>query len=158
MAVEHVQPDITRPDAGLALVSVWTVGAPDRQRAAMDAAADGFQRLGLPDGFLSLHFLISPESDTTLLYAQLTGEDAYYAFLRRDDRPTLKRGVDEVSAVSSATAWTPTGSTAATAAASGRAPPGASWRSRSPSTAPARPRRGPSVCWPGCARPVRSPG
>lgn len=81
MAVEHVQPDITRPNAGLA----WSVcgrRAPDRQRAAMNAAADGFQRLGLTDGFLSLHFLICPEYAATCAHQWLSQSLAQFAASR----------------------------------------------------------------------------
>jgi hypothetical protein len=39
-------PDITRPDVGTVLVSEWTVGTPERQRALVEAFAAAWERRG----------------------------------------------------------------------------------------------------------------
>jgi hypothetical protein len=84
-------PDISRPDAGLVLISEWTVATPERQRAAADAAMAAWDEVAWPDGLLSHTALVSTDGETVLHYSQWTGEDAHREYLRTDPPERIRR-------------------------------------------------------------------
>jgi heme-degrading monooxygenase HmoA len=87
-------PDITRPDAGLVLFSEWTVGTPERQRAAMDAAMAGWANWPVPEGLLSHTCFASTDGTTVRHHSQWTDQAALDDF-RRTDPPERKRAIDD---------------------------------------------------------------
>ncbi|MFI1656721.1 antibiotic biosynthesis monooxygenase family protein [Streptomyces sp. NPDC020472] len=90
-AVAHpdARPDLHRPGVGAVLVSTWSVGTPERQRAAVEAVRKAWESRAWPDlGLLSYSVLIGTDGDTLLHYSQWTEQQAYDDFVRthRDDR------------------------------------------------------------------------
>ncbi|MBO3677431.1 antibiotic biosynthesis monooxygenase [Streptomyces sp. NEAU-YJ-81] len=95
-------PDLTRPDVGAALFSTWSVGTPDRQRAAVDAIAATWDSRPWPaPELLSYNVYAGTDGDTLMHHSQWASEAAYHAFFRthrqeRNDEidsavPDLKR-------------------------------------------------------------------
>lgn len=74
--------DIERPDAGLLLVSEWTVGTAQRQRAVINATAERWAHLRWPEGKLSHTAYASADGTAVLHCSQWTGEDAARDFAR----------------------------------------------------------------------------
>lgn len=93
MIVSSKLPDIARPDAGVVLVSEWTVGTPERQRATVDAFVSAWDHTAWPHGLLSANLFASSDGKTLLNYAQWTGEDAWREF-DRTVRPSLVEQID----------------------------------------------------------------
>ncbi|MEU8722476.1 antibiotic biosynthesis monooxygenase [Streptomyces antimycoticus] len=95
-------PDLTRPDVGAALFSTWSVGTPQRQRAAVDAIAATWDSRPWPASeLLSYNVYAGTDGDTLMHHSQWASEAAYHAFVRtqRQERndaidsavPDLKR-------------------------------------------------------------------
>jgi hypothetical protein len=94
-ASDHL-PDISRPDVGLVVVSQWTAGTPERQRAAAEAILAAWERVPWPDDLLSLSCFLSTDGEAVLSYAQWKNADAVAEF-RETHGPTLARGIDDAS-------------------------------------------------------------
>jgi hypothetical protein len=76
-------PDITRPDAGIAVVS--------RYRPADPAAITSeWKYIPWPEALLSVNWLVSTDGETGLTYAQWTNHEAYQEF-SRTNRPVKDR-------------------------------------------------------------------
>ncbi|NYI06700.1 antibiotic biosynthesis monooxygenase [Allostreptomyces psammosilenae] len=85
---QHSLPDITRSDAGTTMISTWSVGTPERQRAAVDAITTVWEREPWPTpDLLSYSVFAGTDGDTMLHYSQWTGEDAYHRFVRSGRQP-----------------------------------------------------------------------
>ncbi|CAM5538394.1 antibiotic biosynthesis monooxygenase [Streptomyces abikoensis] len=69
-------PDITRPDAGVALVSTRHAGSPQAQRAAAEATFAAWRARPLPAGLLSLSFYAGTDGAAVMAYAQWTDRAA----------------------------------------------------------------------------------
>lgn len=82
MTMRSGLPDITRPDVGTVLVSEWTAGTPERQRALVEAFVAAWQRAPWPQGLLSVNLFLSTDGETVLNYAQWTSDEAYHEFVR----------------------------------------------------------------------------
>lgn len=82
----HTLPDITRPDAELAVISEWSTGSPERQRASAQAAVAAWADEARPRGLLSENLLLSTDDSTVLHYAQWTDEAAHHEDLRTGRR------------------------------------------------------------------------
>ena len=74
-------PDITDTDCHIVLVSEWTVGTPERQRATADALVAVGERAPGPPGLLSNNFFASTDGETVLNYALWTSREAYDEFV-----------------------------------------------------------------------------
>ncbi|MER8154311.1 antibiotic biosynthesis monooxygenase [Streptomyces sp. NPDC094472] len=75
-------PDLTRP-VGAALFSTWSVGTPDRQRAAVDAIAATWDSRPWPASeLLSYNVYAGTDGDTLMHHSQWASEAAYHAFVR----------------------------------------------------------------------------
>lgn len=83
-------PDITRPDAGLATFSEWTVGTPERQQAAMAA----WVSVPWPRGMLSHTCFASTDGTTLRHHSQWTDDEARRAFWRTDASERV-RAIDD---------------------------------------------------------------
>ncbi|MHC0432680.1 antibiotic biosynthesis monooxygenase [Streptomyces sp. O3] len=82
-------PRITRPGVGAVLVSTWRVGAPERQRAAVEAIRATWERRPWPTADLvGYSVLTGTDGDTLLHYSQWRDVQAFDAFVRehRDER------------------------------------------------------------------------
>ncbi|MCX4980155.1 antibiotic biosynthesis monooxygenase [Streptomyces sp. NBC_00572] len=89
VARPDARPDLHRPGVGAVLVSTWSVGTPERQRAAVEAIRTAWESREWPDlGLLSYSVLTGTDGDTLLHYSQWTEQKAYDDFVRtyRDDR------------------------------------------------------------------------
>ncbi|MEU9456537.1 monooxygenase [Streptomyces sp. NPDC048277] len=75
-------PDVTRTDAGVALVTPLYVGTPELQRTEVERILTPYRSGPLPEGFLSVSVFTSTEGENVLTYAQWTSDDAYRAFVR----------------------------------------------------------------------------
>ncbi|MGW5448880.1 antibiotic biosynthesis monooxygenase [Streptomyces asiaticus] len=76
-------PDLTRPDVGAALFSTWSVGTPERQRAAVDAIAAAWDSRPWPaPELLSYNLYEGTDGDTLMHHSQWADEAAYHAFFR----------------------------------------------------------------------------
>ncbi|MEU9789589.1 antibiotic biosynthesis monooxygenase [Streptomyces sparsogenes] len=88
-------PDLARPDVGAALFSTWSVGAPERQRATVDAFAATWDSRPWPTPELLSHNLyLGTDGDTLMHHSQWTSEEAYHEFVRTQRR----QRVDEIDA------------------------------------------------------------
>lgn len=74
--------DITCPDAGIFLVSQWSVGAPERQRAEAEAAIAPWESEPWPQALVSFNCFVSTDGASLLTYAQWTSDEAYREFQR----------------------------------------------------------------------------
>ncbi|MFC7343904.1 antibiotic biosynthesis monooxygenase [Saccharopolyspora griseoalba] len=90
----HTSPDITRPDAELAVIGEWSTGSPEGQRASAQAAVAAWTDEERPRGLLSQNLLLSTDERTVLHYAQWTDEAAYQEDLRTG-QPARRRRIDE---------------------------------------------------------------
>lgn len=86
-------PDVARVDAGSALITQWTVGTRERQRAAAEAAIAGWSHVGWPDGLLAHAVFAADDGDTLLQYSQWQSDSAIAAF-RAGARPAWMEFVD----------------------------------------------------------------
>jgi uncharacterized protein YbjT (DUF2867 family) len=86
-------PRIPRDDAGLVVVSTWTLPDAARQRAAADAALDAWRTAAWPGGMLAHSVLLGTDGRTVLHYSQWTGDAAFDAF-QRAEPPTRVRAID----------------------------------------------------------------
>ena len=91
---ENHWPDVARADAGIALVGYWTVGTPERQRAAVEAGILAWERAPWPGGLLSLNAFVSTDGKTVLTYSQWTGDEAIAGFRGGPLTTRLVREVD----------------------------------------------------------------
>ncbi|GAA0600256.1 antibiotic biosynthesis monooxygenase [Streptomyces crystallinus] len=85
----HALPDPRRTGVGVVKSSVWRVGTPERQRAAVEAIAEAWGRRDWPDvGLLSYSVYTGTDGDALLHYSQWRSEAAYQDFFRtfRDGR------------------------------------------------------------------------
>ncbi|MFC9735872.1 antibiotic biosynthesis monooxygenase [Streptomyces roseolus] len=83
------RPDLYRPGVGRVLVSTWSVGTPERQRAAVEAVRKAWESRPWPDPrLLSYTIYAGTDGDTLLHYSQWTAWEAYLDFVagHRDDR------------------------------------------------------------------------
>jgi hypothetical protein len=94
--VEDALPDTTRPDAGIALISQWTVHDRERQVAAAEAAIAGWKHVPWPRGLLSHTCFARSDGKTLLHYSQWEDDRAIAAFVG-SDRPAWMRFVDEAA-------------------------------------------------------------
>ncbi|MGR4881018.1 antibiotic biosynthesis monooxygenase [Streptomyces sp. LARHCF249] len=85
----EARPRLDRPGVGTVMASTWSVGTPERQRAAVDAIARAWTSRPWPAaGLLSYTVHIGTDGDTLFHYSQWTDRAAYDEFFRssRDDR------------------------------------------------------------------------
>jgi hypothetical protein len=87
-------PDIARSEVSLVVVSQWTAGTPERQRAAGELSLAAWARVPWPKDLLSLSCLLSSDGEAVLSYAQWKSGEAAVEF-RRTQGPTLARGIDD---------------------------------------------------------------
>ncbi|MGW2602420.1 antibiotic biosynthesis monooxygenase [Streptomyces klenkii] len=87
-------PDITRPDAGVALVSTRHAGSPQAQRAAARATLAARRALPWPDGLLSFSFYTGTDGAAVMAYAQWTHRGASLRHAAAHG-PVMIRGVGE---------------------------------------------------------------
>ncbi|WP_411084323.1 antibiotic biosynthesis monooxygenase [Streptomyces sp. cmx-18-6] len=79
------RPDPARADAGIAKVSTWDVGTPERQRQAVDAVRKAWESREWPSpGPLSYTVHVGEDGRTLLHYSQWTGEQAFQDFVREE--------------------------------------------------------------------------
>lgn len=74
------RPDLTRPDAGLVLASLWHTEGPERQRRVMSGVMDAWEKTRLPPAYLARHCLEGSDGRTVLNFAQWTSPAAHRAF------------------------------------------------------------------------------
>lgn len=89
IAHPHARLDLHRPGTGLVTASTWSVGTPERQRAAVDAIAHAWRTRDWPDvGLLSYGVFVGDDGDTLMHYTQWVGEEDYQDYFKRlrDDR------------------------------------------------------------------------
>ncbi|WP_455355869.1 antibiotic biosynthesis monooxygenase [Streptomyces sp. SYSU K217416] len=82
-------PDLFRPGVGTVMSSIWSVGTPERQRAAVDAIAKAWESRPWPSAdLLSYSVYTGNDGDTLLHYSQWTSPAAFAEFTRlhRDER------------------------------------------------------------------------
>ncbi|GLV78767.1 antibiotic biosynthesis monooxygenase [Streptomyces hygroscopicus] len=76
-------PDAARPDVGAALFSTWSVGTPERQRAAVEAIAATWDSRPWPaPELLSYTVYAGTDGDTLMHHSQWADEAAYHVFFR----------------------------------------------------------------------------
>ncbi|WAP58261.1 antibiotic biosynthesis monooxygenase [Streptomyces sp. S465] len=76
-------PDPARPEVGAALFSTWSVGTPERQRAAVEAIATTWDNRPWPSpDLLSYNVYAGTDGDTLMHHSQWTSEAAYHVFFR----------------------------------------------------------------------------
>lgn len=73
-------PNPSRPDAGVVVVSRWTVGTTERQHAASDEFFSQLRQIPWPDGLVSINTYLSTDGQTVANYAQWTSVDSYQTF------------------------------------------------------------------------------
>ncbi|OAR26411.1 antibiotic biosynthesis monooxygenase [Streptomyces sp. ERV7] len=77
-------PDLRRPGVEVVKSSVWRMGTPERQRAAVEAIAAAWGSRDWPDvGLLSYSVYTGTDGDALLHYSQWRSEAAYQDFFRR---------------------------------------------------------------------------
>lgn len=81
------------PAAGLLVVGEWAVGSPERQRAAANAAAEAWRRVGRPEGLLGYGCLLELDGRGLVHCSQWTGQEAGRRFAATG-RPEWLRLVD----------------------------------------------------------------
>ncbi|MEO8660406.1 MAG: NAD(P)H-binding protein [Bryobacteraceae bacterium] len=86
-----MRPDIGRSDAGLAMVSEWTVDTPERQQATVDAFVAAWRNAPWPAGLVSVNLLASLDGTTILLYGQWANEGAYEEAVIEQTVPGIQR-------------------------------------------------------------------
>ncbi|ONK09325.1 antibiotic biosynthesis monooxygenase [Streptomyces sp. MP131-18] len=73
-------PDVSRPDAGIVLVTPLYVGSAEAQRAETERVLAPYRRGALPEGMLSVNVFTCTEAENVLTYAQWTSDAAYRTF------------------------------------------------------------------------------
>ncbi|MFC7309340.1 monooxygenase [Streptomyces monticola] len=86
-------PDITRPDAALALISTRYVGDSESQRHALDTSVAAWSAHRWPTGLLSVSLYADVVGESVLTYAQWNDEAACDAFTRARG-PAVFGGLD----------------------------------------------------------------
>jgi hypothetical protein len=81
-------PQIDRPDAGLAAITEFTVGSPERLQALLDASAAAWANLPWPETLLSITWLASLDGQKALAYAQWR-DDSEFESYGRIQKPAL---------------------------------------------------------------------
>ncbi|WP_210587604.1 antibiotic biosynthesis monooxygenase [Streptomyces sp. GESEQ-35] len=96
-------PDLTRPEVAAPFFSTWRVGTPERQRKAVEAIADTWERRPWPaSDLLGYHVYTGHDGATLMHYSQWASEQAYEAFVKvhrqeRDDEiDTAVPGVERL--------------------------------------------------------------
>lgn len=84
MTTARLVPDVARPDVGLVAFEQWTVGTPERQRAAADATLAAWRDVSWPAGLLSHSCLLGADGETVAHYSQWASEQARRAFVNAD--------------------------------------------------------------------------
>jgi hypothetical protein len=69
-------PDISRADVDVVVVNHWTVGTPERARAAVAAIAASWEQGPWPKALVSLNCFVSTDGHSVLTYAQWISDDA----------------------------------------------------------------------------------
>ncbi|RAS64809.1 antibiotic biosynthesis monooxygenase [Lentzea atacamensis] len=82
-------PDVSRPDAGLAVISPMYVGGSQQQSTVADEALARWTRTPAPQGLVSLNVFTSLDNEALLAYAQWTDDDEYSAYIRTAARGPL---------------------------------------------------------------------
>ncbi|AZM57521.1 antibiotic biosynthesis monooxygenase [Streptomyces sp. WAC 01529] len=77
----RTHPDPARPDAGLAFISTWSTGSPERQRATLDAIARAWESRPWPhEGLLSYTVYAGSDGSTVLHHSHWRDEEAHREF------------------------------------------------------------------------------
>ncbi len=84
----HTHPEMTRPDAGLVVVTEFEVGGADRQQALFAASRAAWDTLPWPETLLSIAWLASTDGQRGLAYVQWRDDSEFEAF-GRTHRPVL---------------------------------------------------------------------
>ncbi len=90
-------PDMARTDAGLILISYWTVKSADLQQHAADLAMKLWKDVPWPDGMLSHHVYGADDGITVMNYSQWCDDAAFDAYLA-GGQPERVRRIEEDSA------------------------------------------------------------
>jgi hypothetical protein len=84
----HTHPDMTRPDAGLVVVTEFEVGGADQQQALFAASRAAWDTLPWPETLLSIAWLASTDGQRALAYVQWR-DDSEFESYGRTHRPIL---------------------------------------------------------------------
>ncbi|MEO5823224.1 MAG: antibiotic biosynthesis monooxygenase [Vicinamibacteraceae bacterium] len=84
----HTRPEITRPDAGLVVVTEFQVGGADQQQALFAASRATWETLPWPDTLLSIAWLASTDGQRALAYVQWR-DDSEFETYARTHRPVI---------------------------------------------------------------------
>jgi Antibiotic biosynthesis monooxygenase len=84
----HTPPDLTRPDAGIVVVSEFEVGGADQQQALFAASRAAWDSLPWPETLLSIAWLASLDGQNALAYVQWR-DDSEFEVYGRTHRPVL---------------------------------------------------------------------
>jgi hypothetical protein len=76
MIISSRLPDITHPEAQIALVTEWTVDTAERQQAAVDILAAAWAQALWPPSLLSVNLYASTDGKAVLNYAQWANSEA----------------------------------------------------------------------------------
>jgi heme-degrading monooxygenase HmoA len=77
-------PIIGHPDAGLILISYWTVQSPDLQKEAASLAMQLWEDVVWPDGLISHHVFGGHDGKTVMNYSQWRDDAAFDSYLASD--------------------------------------------------------------------------
>ncbi|MFI2433758.1 hypothetical protein [Streptomyces sp. NPDC018693] len=99
----HTHPDPTDPRVAAPFFSSWRLGAPERQRAAVEAIGETWERRPWPAaGLLGYHVYAGHDGSTLLHYSQWTAAAAFEAYVkahrqeRVDEIDTAVPGIERV--------------------------------------------------------------
>ena len=84
----HSHPEMTRPDAGLVVVTEFEVGGADQQQALFAASRAAWDTLPWPETLLSIAWLASTDGQRALAYVQWR-DDSEFEQYGRTHRPVL---------------------------------------------------------------------
>jgi hypothetical protein len=84
----HTRPDLTRPDAGIVVVTEFEVGGADRQQALFAASRQTWDTLPWPETLLSIAWLASTDGQRALAYVQWRDDSEFEAY-GRTHRPVI---------------------------------------------------------------------
>lgn len=84
----HTHPDLTRPDAGLVVVTEFDVSGPDQQQALFAASRAAWDKLPWPETLLAITWLASTDGRRALAYVQWR-DDSEFESYGRTHRPIL---------------------------------------------------------------------
>jgi len=90
----HTGPDLTRPDAGLIVVSEFEVGGAEQQQRLFEASRAAWDTLPWPETLLSITWLASTDGQRALAYVQWRDDSGSEAF-GRTHRPVLAARLKE---------------------------------------------------------------